>query len=41
MRKIIAGETDQLGDLSTLSDPSVVEQIKNKLGAERDFVTGP
>ncbi|TDL27840.1 acetate--CoA ligase [Rickenella mellea] len=28
MRKIVAGEGDQLGDLSTLADPSVVEQIK-------------
>lgn len=27
LRKILAGEEDQLGDISTLSDPSVVEQI--------------
>ncbi|KAH9984138.1 hypothetical protein BJV77DRAFT_1062270 [Russula vinacea] len=28
MRKIVAGEGDQLGDLSTLAEPSVVDQIK-------------
>jgi len=27
MRKILAGEEDQLGDTTTLSDPSVVEKI--------------
>lgn len=27
LRKILAGEEDQLGDTSTLSDPSVVEKI--------------
>ena len=27
MRKILAGEEDQLGDTSTLSDPSVVDKI--------------
>jgi acetyl-CoA synthetase len=31
MRKIVAGEADQLGDLSTLADPAVVEQIKEKV----------
>lgn len=31
MRKISAGEGDQLGDLSTLADPSVVEAIKTKV----------
>ncbi|KAL5639920.1 hypothetical protein ACGC1H_006475 [Rhizoctonia solani] len=31
MRKIVAGEADQLGDLSTLADPSVVEQIKEQV----------
>ena len=30
MRKIIAGEGDQLGDLSTLADPSVVKSSKRK-----------
>jgi acetyl-CoA synthetase len=28
MRKIVAGEGDQLGDLSTLAEPAVVDQIK-------------
>lgn len=27
LRKILAGEEDQLGDTSTLSDPSVVDKI--------------
>lgn len=27
LRKILSGEEDQLGDISTLSDPSVVEKI--------------
>jgi acetyl-CoA synthetase len=27
LRKILAGEEDQLGDTTTLSDPSVVEKI--------------
>ena len=27
LRKIVAGEEDQLGDITTLSDPSVVEKI--------------
>lgn len=31
MRKIVAGEADQLGDLSTLADPGVVEVIKAKV----------
>ncbi|EFW98872.1 acetyl-coenzyme a synthetase [Grosmannia clavigera kw1407] len=29
LRKILAGEEDQLGDISTLSDPSVVSKILN------------
>ena len=33
MRKIASGEGDQLGDLSTLADPSVVEAIKAKFAA--------
>jgi len=33
MRKIIAGEGDQLGDLSTLADPSVVDSIKARVAA--------
>jgi acetyl-CoA synthetase len=32
LRKIVAHETDSLGDISTLADPSVVEQlIKGRL----------
>lgn len=31
MRKIIAGEGDQLGDLSTLAEPGVVDIIKAKV----------
>lgn len=27
LRKILSGEEDQLGDVTTLSDPSVVEKI--------------
>jgi acetyl-CoA synthetase len=29
LRKIAEGETENLGDISTLLDPSVVEDIKN------------
>jgi len=32
MRKIVAGEGDQLGDLSTLAEPGVVDVIKKKVG---------
>src|SRR6266852_1585761 len=31
MRKIVAGEGDQLGDLSTLAEPACVDQIKAKV----------
>lgn len=31
LRKIVAGEGDQLGDLSTLAEPAVVEQLKKKV----------
>lgn len=31
MRKIVAGEGDQLGDLSTLAEPAVVDAIKQKV----------
>ena len=31
MRKIVAGEGDQLGDLSTLAEPAVVDQIKARV----------
>ncbi|KAH9851031.1 acetate--CoA ligase [Lenzites betulinus] len=33
LRKIVAGEGDQLGDLSTLAEPSVVDAIKQKVAA--------
>ncbi|KAF9815222.1 hypothetical protein IEO21_04739 [Rhodonia placenta] len=33
MRKIVAGEADQLGDLSTLADPSIVDVIKAKVAS--------
>ncbi len=33
MRKIVAGEGDQLGDLSTLAEPAVVDIIKAKFAA--------
>lgn len=33
MRKVIAGEGDQLGDLSTLAEPGVVSVIKDKVAA--------
>jgi acetyl-CoA synthetase len=31
VRKIASGEGDNLGDLSTLADPTIVEQIKAKV----------
>jgi hypothetical protein len=31
MRKIVAGEGDQLGDLSTVAEPGVVDLIKEKV----------
>ncbi|KAA1116260.1 acetyl-CoA synthetase [Puccinia graminis f. sp. tritici] len=33
LRKIVSNEVDSLGDLSTLSDPSVVEEIVHKISA--------
>lgn len=33
LRKISAGEGDQLGDLSTLADPSIVDKIKETFSA--------
>ncbi|KAJ2015994.1 acetyl-coenzyme A synthetase 2, partial [Coemansia sp. S610] len=27
LRKVVAGEVDQLGDLSTLSDPSILDVL--------------
>ncbi|KAF5320426.1 hypothetical protein D9611_010815 [Ephemerocybe angulata] len=34
MRKIVAGEGDQLGDLSTVAEPGIVEIIKEKVAAK-------
>ena len=33
LRKIVAGEGDQLGDLSTLAEPAVVDSIKEKVAS--------
>lgn len=33
LRKIIAQQTDQLGDITTLADPSVVQELINKVDA--------
>ena len=35
LRKIAANESDQLGDISTLADPSVVESLKSTYGQMR------
>lgn len=35
LRKILAGEEDQLGDISTLSDPSVVDKIISIVHSDR------
>lgn len=35
LRKILAGEEDQLGDTSTLSDPSVVDKIIEIAGKKK------
>ncbi|KAI0827271.1 acetate--CoA ligase [Trametes gibbosa] len=34
LRKIVAGEGDQLGDLSTLAEPGVVDTIKQKVAGQ-------
>lgn len=39
MRKIVEGEADKLGDLSTLSDPSVVDAIIKKVRNHSNPVT--
>jgi hypothetical protein len=39
LRKIIAQQTDQLGDLSTLADPSVVDELIAKVTAALDSVS--
>jgi acetyl-CoA synthetase len=33
MRKIVDGQGDQLGDLSTLAEPGVVDIIKQKVAS--------
>jgi acetyl-CoA synthetase len=33
LRKVVAGEGDQLGDLSTLAEPGIVDEIKAKVAA--------
>jgi acetyl-CoA synthetase len=33
LRKIVCGETDSLGDTSTLADPSIVDILIEKVGA--------
>ena len=35
LRKVLAGEEDQLGDISTLSNPGVVAQIIDVVKATR------
>jgi hypothetical protein len=41
MRKIVDGEGDQLGDLSALAEPDVVDTIKAKLPlANECFIAG-
>lgn len=35
MRKISCGDGDQLGDLSTLAEPSIVDAIKTKFAASK------
>ena len=33
LRKIVCGETDSLGDTSTLADPSIVDTLLAKVGS--------
>ena len=35
LRKIVAGETDSLGDTSTLADPGIVETLINKVASKQ------
>jgi len=35
LRKIVAGEGDQLGDLSSVADPNVIDHIKEKVAASK------
>ncbi|WVQ70594.1 acetyl-coenzyme A synthetase [Cryptococcus sp. DSM 104548] len=34
LRKIVAGEADQLGDLSSVADPEIVEEVKAKVAGK-------
>jgi acetyl-CoA synthetase len=34
LRKVVAGEGDQLGDLSSIADPSIVDEIKSKVAGK-------
>lgn len=36
MRTIVAGERDQLGDLSIVADPGIIEVIKQKVANLRN-----
>lgn len=33
LRKVVSNEIDSLGDLSTLSDPSVVDELVQKISS--------
>jgi acetyl-CoA synthetase len=35
LRKIVAGEADQLGDLSSVAEPSVIDDIIKKVEASK------
>jgi acetyl-CoA synthetase len=35
LRKIVAGEGDQLGDLSSVAEPSVIDDIIQKVAASK------
>jgi len=43
LRKIVSGETDSLGDISTLADPSIVDtliaKVESKEGKAKDLVS--
>ena len=41
LRKIVAGEGDQLGDLSSIADPSVVEESESGLRNAEHMLTLP
>ena len=39
LRKVVAGEADQLGDLSSIADPSVVDDSEELLADTRSRLT--